>query len=187
MKARHSNSLILIWRVADFEARHLKSSQIDPTHLLLGLCKVVDLDLPGLVSKDAPDRNEVLEEFLREVRKLRTVFRVAGLDAKAFRRRLRRGYPEGEYAAHDSKRLRRSSSAKQVFVDAEHFAQFDGSAIYPVHLLYATLLADDQRRDAKLLELNIRKERLISVAKREVFRPQIGSASVSKKARTRWN
>jgi ATP-dependent Clp protease ATP-binding subunit ClpA len=140
-----------------------------------------------LVSKDAPDRNEILEEFLREVRKLRTVFRVAGLDAKAFRRRLRRVSLEAEYTPHDSKRLRRSSDAKQVFADAEHFAQFDGRAVCPVHLLYATLLADDKHRDATLRELNIKKERLMSVAKREVFGPQIRSASDSRKARTRWN
>ena len=87
MKSQHSNSLILVWRVAEFEARHCrKRPTIEPTHLLLGLCKVVDLDLPEFVSKDAPDRNEVLEELLREVRKLRTVFRAAGLDAKTFRR-----------------------------------------------------------------------------------------------------
>jgi len=51
---------------------------------------VVDLDLPEFVTKDAPDRDEVLEELLREVRRLRTVFRAAGLDAKTFRRKLRR-------------------------------------------------------------------------------------------------
>jgi hypothetical protein len=45
MKSRHSSSLILIWRIAEFEARHLNASTIEPTHLLLGLCKVVDLDM----------------------------------------------------------------------------------------------------------------------------------------------
>jgi ATP-dependent Clp protease ATP-binding subunit ClpA len=187
MKAQHSDSLILVWRVAEFEARHLKDSSIEPTHLLLGLCKVVDLDLPELVSKDSPKRDEVLEELLREVRKLRTLFRTAGLDAKAFRRRLRRESRERRFSLADSERLRRSSAAKQVFADAEHFAQLGSSAVYPVHLLYATLLAEDKHRDATLTELNIEKKRLMSVAKREVLMPQLGSASASKKARTRWN
>src|SRR5438477_6222983 len=44
MKSRHSNSLILVWRVAEFETRHLNAPKIEPTRLLLGLCKVVDLD-----------------------------------------------------------------------------------------------------------------------------------------------
>jgi len=90
MRSNHRNetfpSLILVWRVAEFEARHAKASTIEPNHLLLGLCKVVDLDLPEFVTKDAPDRDEVLEELLREVRRLRTVFRAAGLDTKTFRR-----------------------------------------------------------------------------------------------------
>ena len=187
MKVRHSDSLILIWRVAEFEARQLKASTIEPTHLLLGLTKSVDLDLTTVISKDAPDRDEVLEELLREVRKLRTVFRAAGLDAKTFRRKLRRASPERRFALDDSERLRRSSAAKQVFTDAEHFAQLGSSAVYPVHLLYATLLAEDKHRDATLAELNVEKKRLLTVSKREVLTPQPGSASSSKKERTRWN
>ena len=186
MKSRHSNSLILIWRVAEFEARHLNASTIEPTHLLLGLCKVVDLDLPELVSKDSPDRDEVLEELLREVRKLRTVFRAAGLDAKTFRRRLRRPSPERRFSLTESERLRRSPAAKQVFADAEHFAQLGSGTVFPVHLLYATMLAEDKHRDATLGKLKIEKKRLMSVAKREVLMPQIGPDSPSQ-ARRRWN
>jgi len=187
MKSRHSNSLILIWRIAEFEARNLNASTIEPTHLLLGLCKIVDLDLPELVSKDSPDRDEVLEELLREVRRLRTVFRAAGLDAKVFRRRLRRASPERRFSLDESERLRRSSAAKQIFADAEHFAQLGSGTVYPVHLLYATMLAEDEHRDATLDELEIEKKRLTNIAKREVVLPQLGAATASKKARTRWN
>ena len=184
---KHSNSLILVWRVAEVEARHLKAPAIEPTHLLLGLCKVVDVDLPDLVSKASPQRDEVLEELLREVRKLRTVFRAAGLNAKTFRRRLRRVSPEGRFSLAESVRLSRSSAAKDVFADAERFAQFHRSSVYPVHLLYATLRAEDQHRDATLAELNIEKKRLMNGAKREVSIPQPGSGSESKKSRARWN
>jgi ATP-dependent Clp protease ATP-binding subunit ClpA len=184
---KHSNSLIFVWRVAEFEARHSKASTIEPTHLLLGLCKVVDLDLPEFVSKDSPDRNEVLEELLREVRKLRTVFRAAGLDAKTFRRRLRRASPDRRFALAETESLHRNPAAKRVFADAEHFAQIGSSVVYPVHLLYATLLAEDEHCDATLTELKIDKKRLLNTAKREVLTPQLGSTSASKKARTRWN
>jgi ATP-dependent Clp protease ATP-binding subunit ClpA len=187
MKPQHSDSLILVWRVAEFEARHSKASTIEPTHLLLGLCKVVDLDLPVLLSKNSPDRDEVLEELLREVRRLRTVFREAGLDAKAFRRRLRRTSQERRFSLEESGRLRRSSAAKQVFADAENLAQVGSGAVYPVHLLYATLLADDEHRDATLAKLKIDKRRLLSVAKRPALLRPFGSASESKKERTRWN
>ena len=184
---KHSASLILVWRVAEFEARHTNASTIEPNHLLLGLSKVVDLDLPEIVANDTPDRDEVLEELLREVRRLRTIFRAAGLDAKTFRRKLRRVTDEGRFAMDDSERLRRSSAAKQIFAEAEHFAQLGSSAVYPVHLLYAGLLADDEHRDATLAELSVDKKRLLTVSKREVLGKQMGSASPSAKARTGWN
>ena len=184
MKSRHSNSLVLVWRVAEFEARHLKDSTIEPTHLLLGLCKVVDLDLPELVSKNLPDRAEVLEELLREVRRLRTVFRAAGLDARALRRSLRRAPPERRFAMDDSERLRRSPAARRVFADAERFAQLSSGTVYPVHLLCAILLAKDEHRDATLTRLEIDKQRFLTVAKRQILMPQLGG---SKKERSRWN
>jgi Clp amino terminal domain, pathogenicity island component len=187
MKPRHSNSLILVWRVSEFEARRLNASTIDPTHLLLGLCKVVDLDLPELVSKDAPDRDEILEESLREVRKLRTIFRVAGVDAKVLRRRLRRASLEGRFFLAQPERLRRSSAAKDIFADAEHFAQIGNQAVYPAHLLYATLLTEDKDRDAALADLDINKKRLLAVAKRDALMFQFDSLSETKRARARWN
>jgi ATP-dependent Clp protease ATP-binding subunit ClpA len=187
MSTTHSSTLVLVWRVAEFEARHLNASTIAPTHLLLGLCKVVDLDLPELISKDAPNRDAVLEEALREVRKLRTVFRTAGFDAKTFRRCLRRTSTERRFQMIESERIRRSPAAKQVFADAEHFAQIGGSAVYPVHLLYATLLADDEHRDATLTKLQIDKKRFLTVAKRQILTPTMGSSSGSKRERTRWN
>lgn len=187
MASRHSASLILVWRVAEFEARHLKASMIEPIHLLLGLCKVVDLDLPELVSKDTPDRDEVLEELLREVRKLRTVFRVAGVDARALRRSLRRTSPEGRFSLSESKWLHRTATAKDVFADAEHFAQASNQPVYPAHLLYGILLAQDEDRDATMAKLDINKKRLLSVAKREALTVQFGFGSASQRERTRWN
>jgi hypothetical protein len=74
-----------------------------------------------------------------------------------------------------------------VIADAEHFAQLGSSAVNPIHLLYASLLAEDKHRDATLADLNIEKKRLLNVAKREVLMPQLGSASGSKKERSRWN
>jgi len=148
---------------------------------------VVDLDLPEFISKEAPDRDEILEEMLREVRKLKTVFRAAGLDAKKFRRKLRRTLPEPRFTLEDSKRLRRSSAAKQIFSDAEHYAQLGSCVVYPAHLLFAGLLAEDNHRDTTLAELKIEKKRLLTVSKREIFGKQMDSGSSSTKARTRWN
>ena len=187
MKSRHSASLVLVWRIAEFEARHLNASKIEPIHLLLGLCKVVDVDLPTLISKEIPDRDEVLEESLREVRRLRTVFRVASVNAKALRRHLRRTSLEARFSFTESERLRRSSAAKDVFADAEHFAQASNQPVYPVHLLYASLVAEDKDRDMTLADLDISKRRLLNVTKRDALTFQVGPVSEAGGARTRWN
>jgi ATP-dependent Clp protease ATP-binding subunit ClpA len=184
---KHSASLIVVWRVAEFEARNSKSSTIEPTHLLLGLCKVIDLDLPEVLSKNLPDRNEVLEELLREVRRLRTIFLAAGLDAKTFRRRLRRASPDRRFELPETEILHRSPAARKVFAEAEQLAKLGSSTVYPVHLLYATLFTEDENRDVILAELNIEKKRLLTISKREVLKPQLGFTSSSKKSRTRWN
>ncbi len=187
MPASHSSSLALVWLLAQFEARHLKASTLTPTHLLLGLCKIVDIDLPELVSKSAPDRDEVLEESLREVRKLRTVFRTAGVDAKRLRRSLRKPEPERRFELDASNRIRRTPAAKRIFADAEHIAELGGGVVYPVHLLYATMINEDEHRDNTLASLGFDKKRLLSVAKRQVLLPAGEPSTGSTKARTRWN
>lgn len=187
MPASHSSSLALVWLVAQFEARNLKASTLTPTHLLLGLCKIVDLDLPELVSKNAPDRDAVLEESLREVRKLRTFFRTAGVDAKQLRRSLRKPEPERRFEFGESNRIRRNPAAKRVFADAEHLAELGGGIVYPVHLLYATLLAKDEHCDSTLASLGFDRERLLTVARRQVSLPPLPLSSGSKQARSHWN
>ena len=165
----HSSSLIVVWRVAEFEARNLKAFTIEPIHLLLGLCKIVDVDLPNLIRKSTADRDEILEELLREVRRLRNIFRTAGLDACAFRRRLRAKDGGNRFSLSEEGRLRRSREAKEVFTDAEHFAAIANSPVFPAHLLYAVLQTEDENRDTVMKELAIDKKRLRQVAKREAL------------------
>jgi ATP-dependent Clp protease ATP-binding subunit ClpA len=169
MKTRHSDSLILAWRVAEYEARQVKSDQIEPPHLMLGLCKIVDLDLPALVSKETPERDEILEEVLREVRRLRAVFKASDLNAKVFRRTLRQSCqpPRGVGLVPDQ--LRRSKKTRDVFRDAEHFAEMTNSLVYPVHLLYAVLLVRDEQRSQVMTSMGIDERRLEQVTKQEVL------------------
>jgi len=160
MRARHSDSLILVWRLAEFEARQLKASTIEPAHLLLGLCKSVDLDLLAFVQKDSPDRDAVLEELLREVRRLRTIFREAGLDARAFLRALRKRSVGDRIASSQSQSLRRSKESKKLFADAEHFAEMANCVVFPVHLLYALASIEDELRVDLLDQLGVEPARL---------------------------
>jgi hypothetical protein len=146
----------------------------------------VSLDLPALVSKDTPDRDEILEELLREVRRLRTIFRTAQVNPTPLRRKLRGTPLDRRFQMEKSETLHRTAAAKKVFVDAEHFAQLAGVVVYPAHLLYAVLLGDDPRRDAAFKELGIAKPRFQEVAKREVIFQQEAGATADK-PKTRWN
>jgi len=187
MKIQYSDSLVFVWRIAEIEARHLKSPAIEPPHLFLGLCKAVDLDLPELVSEDIPNRHEVLEELLHQVRRIRNVFRAARLDAKTFRRRLRQSAADRLVALSNPDQIHRSKAAKKVFADAERLATLEDSNVMPVHLLYAVLLAQDDQLDGTLEELGVSRKDLQGAAKREVFFHGRPSAITSGKGRSHRN
>jgi hypothetical protein len=169
MIAKHSESLILVWRVAAAEARGLGAPKIEPAHLFLGLCKVVDLEIPDFVSKMIPNRDEVLEEFLREVRRLRSVFKLSCVDPKALRRHLRAAYGKDSLGIVESEPMRRSDSAKHVFSVAELYAEITSFVVFPIHLLSASLSTEDLKRDSAMAAEGIDKDTLVQQAKEEMF------------------
>ena len=170
MKIQHTDSLFLVWRVAQIEAQKLKVATLEPTHLALALAKIVDVDFTELVPKGAKNRDATLEELLREARRLRTIFRVAGLNPQEFRRLLRLNAPTSRFAQEETETMHRSAAAKKIFSEAEQFAELSGQQqVYPVHLLLAVLIASDDVRDAVLLNLGVKKNRLVEIAKREIF------------------
>ena len=170
MNIQHTDSLFLVWRIAQIEAQKLKASNLEPTHLALALAKIVDVDFTELVPKGAKNRDAMLEELLREARRLRTIFQVAGLNSQEFRRLLRRSAPAPRFPQEETETLHRSAAAKKVFSEAEQFVQLSGEQqVYPVHLLLAVLIASDDERDGVLLSLGVKKKRLIEIAKREIF------------------
>ena len=174
MKAQHSDSLILIWRLAELEARNVKASTIEPAHLFLGLCKSVDIDLTTIVSKESTNRDEMIEEFLREVRRVRTIFRAVGLDARTFRRALRRKCVVDRcvgdrIAPSETKSLHRSQAAKQIFADAEQIAEIGNSVVFPVHLLSAAIATKDDVRDDLMKQSGVEPARLKKTAMHEAM------------------
>jgi len=170
MKVQYGDSLYFVWRVAQLEGRRLRASTLDPVHLIIALAKMVDIDFIDLVPKDAPNRDARIEELLRETRRLRTIFQKAGLDPKIFRRRLRGNVPEPRFAPEESEILHRSVEAKQVFSEADNLAEQGGQRhVFPAHLLLAVLMAKDDTRDQVLVDLGIKKRRLLDATRREVF------------------
>jgi len=187
MKPRHSTSLLLVWHVAELEAHNLKAPFLEPGHLLLGLCKIVALDLPTLLSKETQDRDTVLEELLRETRKLREAFRMAAFDAQRFRRRFRQILNIGSSVMETKGRLHRTDDAKEVFAEAERLACLGDGTVVPVHLLHALLTTADPARDKLLLELGTQKGRLEEAAKQGALPKRDPATFSTSKDKTRWN
>lgn len=185
-KARHSSSLCLIWQLAELEARRLTSPVIEPLHLLLGLSKSVDLDLPSIVSKELSNRDAVLEECLREVRRLRSLFSAAGLNGAIFRRSLRCIPTKQDALVSGPGALHRSRAAREVFAEAEHYAGLREGVVYPVHLLLAVLCAEDPQRDLVLKETGVSRELLHEVVAQAAL-GQGSSVPVASNGAAGWN
>jgi ATP-dependent Clp protease ATP-binding subunit ClpA len=134
MKVQHSNSLLAVWRLAEMEANRLGAMELEPAHLLIGLTKAVDVDWIEAIDKETPDREELVEELLREIRKLRALLEHAGLNPTKTRRGLRQALANGRGKDTDG-RLHRGEAARKVFAEAEKLAALEGTTVYPRHLL----------------------------------------------------
>lgn len=141
MVIRHSDSLILVWRLAELEARNLGDGRLAPCHFFLGLLKAVDVDVEGLLSKAAgAEADDIVEEISLEVGQVRRAFDLAGLHATPLRRGFRRSLrppKDGEPAVEG--RMRRSGESKEVFARAENLAGAADGLVRPIHLFLAIL------------------------------------------------
>lgn len=161
---------MLAWQVADLEAKRLNAAFLEPAHLLLGLCKCVDIDILSLVPTGTPGREILLEELLREFRRLREAFARAGLDAMLFRRHFRTVLPEGsEGLTPKLPRLHRCGALKDIFSEAEGIVGLLGGVVYPIHLLYALLNEGDSQRTEAIARVGSNEARLRQTLRKELF------------------
>jgi hypothetical protein len=188
MKPSYSKGLLLVWQVADLEAKRLHAAFLEPAHLLLGLCKCVDLDLPAAVHPGTPDRDALLEELLRDLQGLRSAFRVAGFDAMRFRRHYRAVLPEGSAGFNaTSGRLHRTDASKDAFADAETVVQVVGGLVYPVHLLHSLLAECDPLRDKAMTDVGADANRLRQVVKQGLVVQQNAAVQGPHQENAQWN
>lgn len=168
--SQHSQSLLLVWRVAEVEARHANSKEIEPAHFFIAICKVVDLDLPALFPEATTQRDAVLEECLHEVGRLRRVFEFAHIEAANLRRRLRSECKHKNDTTLGDEFLHRSNASRAVFADAEAFADFATVPVFPIHLAYALLVATGPKIEGTLRHCGIDEIRLKHATKDEMLR-----------------
>ena len=87
---RHADSLLLVWKLAELEAQHLDHTEIQPEHFLLGLLKIVDIDVIKLVEVWQEEGRESVEQISSDISAVRSVFSDSSVDTTMLRRRLRR-------------------------------------------------------------------------------------------------
>ena len=182
MNSNHSVSLIYVWRIAQIEAQHLNAEKIEQHHIAIALAKIVDVDLTELVPKTAKNRDTTLEELLRETRRIRTIFKQAGLNPKEFRQMLRRAEPVSSSYQESGRVIHRSASAKKIFSEAHKITKLVGhQEIYPVHLLLAVLLAEDNFVQCTLRNLAVKSKNLTGFARREIFQTSTNNPTLMDK------
>ena len=135
---RHTDSLIFVWKIAEIEAKHLGSREIEPEHLFLGLLKSVDVDVSKVLSRT---NRSSLKQIECDVNLLRALFDEFLVDTTFMRRRLRKRItPQNPGTGTPSKRLRRSPKSRALFSRAEAVSEnaSDGNVLL-VHLMASIL------------------------------------------------
>ena len=155
MKTTHSKSLLLVWEVAEIEARRLGATELRPEHLLIGLTKSVDVNWLEAIKEGTPDRPLVMEEMLREMRRLRERMLELGINPIKTRRALRRKAAKVKRWTEEGK-LHRTETARKTFKTAEKLATLEGHAVYPLDLLDGLLSLGDAEFGNLISELGIK-------------------------------
>ncbi len=134
---KYSAATNLVWKISALEAQNLKHREIEPIDLLLGLLKIVDIDLEKISIKK--DGNKILE-IKEEIKELRDIFELTGLVATKARRRIRK---ETAHQYHNSNYkdgvIHRSSFTKTAFKQAEKLLSDKELLVKPIHLLKSLL------------------------------------------------
>lgn len=152
---RHADSLILVWKLAELEARHLRNREIVPAHFFLGLLKIVDLDVVRLAENWQAEGRDSVGQLSADVELLRSIFTESLIETTPLRRRLRSRLSKG--TAEERGALRRSGSARTLFAKAEAMGS---EIVRPDHLLAAILDNNIPEVNRVLADSGIDREKL---------------------------
>ena len=146
-----SEAVKLAWRLGAEEAVHAGQPQIEPIHLLLGICGV-----GRVVREEAWERYAVspsrLESVRQEWAEVSGVTSTAGVDVVLLRREVRARLPQISLSLPPNHVAKRSDTAKAAFDRAEQRAQQSGRALVTMFDLLSALLSDVLDRDLAIPE-----------------------------------
>jgi ATP-dependent Clp protease ATP-binding subunit ClpC len=140
---RHSDALLIAWRLAELEATNLKQDELEPVHFLLGLLKLVELDVQAILGDHSTLSSERIREEVMSVSSMSECFRAAGIETTSARRKLRRTLPRGGADLEKGQHVRRGALARQIFADAEGMVSGnDDALVEPLHVLTGIAKSD---------------------------------------------
>jgi len=133
----YSSGTNIVWRIAAVEAQNLRHQEIDPVDLMLGILKLVDVEIGKIAGRKKDDS---IGDINSEVNEIKSIFLESGLVAVKTRRRLRReSVHQLQNTDYKSGVIHRSPRLKDVFRRAETFLSSTEKIIKPIHLLAALL------------------------------------------------
>lgn len=139
--ASYSPSTILAWNIAAIEAKTGNATELEPAHLLLGICKLCDLDGESLPIEVNEGEKELVQEIQADIITLKQLFERGKLNPTDFRRRLRAIVCKPDSGKNINEVIHRSTDSRCVFLRAEEIAaqMLGNEVIRPLHLLQALL------------------------------------------------
>jgi len=154
----YAPSTVLAWNIAAIEAKSGHAVEIAPAHLLLGICKLCDLDIDRFCPKPIRENPAQRQEFQKDIQILRQWFDNWGLDPTVFRRRLRTRTLRADRVIAHQGIMHRDHAARQVFNRAEeicHSQALREPTVRPCHLLQALFELPDAPWEGLLNEMGI--------------------------------
>jgi ATP-dependent Clp protease ATP-binding subunit ClpC len=137
---RYSPSTLLVWNIAAIEAQVGRAREIEPTHMLIGLCKLCDLKWGPLFAAQPIGAGEAMHDLTADATQLRQLFERAALDPQYLRRRLRALALQEGPAVTAGQVMHRNPATRRLFRRAEQLAAGEvNSMLRPSHLLQAVL------------------------------------------------
>ncbi|MDC0831885.1 ClpB protein [Geitlerinema sp. FC II] len=156
--AVYAPSTVLAWNIAAIEAKSGHASEISPAHLLLGLCKLCDLDLERFCPRQIRNNPLQKREFKSDIQVLQQWFDSWGLDRTQFRRQLRSQVARPTPVRVHQGIMHRDRAAREVFSRAEEIStlqSIDEPTVRPYHLLQALFELPNAPWENLLAELGI--------------------------------
>ena len=137
---RHSNALLIAWRLAEMEAANLRTAELEPIHFFLGLLKIGELEIEPILAENTTLTNLQIRREIDSVQQMASSFSEVGVETTQTRRRLRRSLPSGSWAGEMGQHIRRSQLSKEIFARADELAiAHGGEVVEPLHLLASIL------------------------------------------------